>query len=93
MAQKKKEEEEAIEAAKEEWKESMKHDICPSCGTKTINFPDKWTKLTNCQGFLMLGALVCPNCGILFVPLSIRKMMIEDIRKTIESPSRIVLAG
>ena len=86
MAQRKADELKTLAEQEAQFKEDAKHDVCPGCGTPTIKFP--W--ITH-ELMLAYGATDCPNCGTLFVPLSIRKLKFENLNKLVKPASGIIV--
>lgn len=67
MAEKKREEIEALEKAETELLRETRDDKCPACGTPTANL-----LYINPNMIRMLGVVECTTCGCWYTPQSIR---------------------
>jgi hypothetical protein len=86
LAEKKKEEIEAIEKQGNEDKKRIEGDICPLCGQKPTSYP------YICFLPSPYGWLECVACGLIYCPKSIRDQKIEAKKHLIEKPE-IIMAG
>lgn len=78
MARKKREELETIDKAESERMRLMAGDLCPHCGTKTINFPYFEVFVLPTHPFIWLE---CPACGVIFCPKSARERKLANWKR------------
>jgi hypothetical protein len=76
LAEKKKQEEEALTAAEAEEKEAIKTDCCPHCTTLVSNFP-------YIAVYPIYGWIECAACGTVFCPKSVRDLKIKRAKSPI----------
>ena len=77
---------EYIDLEKEQEKKDLaaqKDDVCPHCLNKTSTFP--YIIVDPVRGWLE-----CCSCGVVFSPLSLRKLKIEKATNMIKVPKLVV---
>ena len=84
MAEKKKEEIEALENQTNTDKKRIEGDACPVCGQKPTSYP------YICFLPSPYGWLECVSCGTIFCPRSLRSQKIEAKKHMIEKPEIVV---
>jgi rubredoxin len=86
IAEKKKEEIEALEKQETKDLTEIDNDACPVCGTSPAKYPY--------ISFLPppYGWVECAVCGTIFAPISIRKQKLAAVRHKIQKPAVIVEA-
>jgi uncharacterized OB-fold protein len=84
MAQKKKDEIEALEKQETSDKSLIMGDACPVCGLRPTSYP------YICFLPSPYGWLECASCGAIYAPKSVRDQKIAHAKSNIERPSPII---
>lgn len=79
LAEKRKQEEEALTKQEEEDAKELEGDRCPHCLRPTSSYPYY-------AAWPILGWLECASCGVVFSPLSTRKLKIKRAQSSIIVP-------